>query len=128
MQKFNSMKLQDIEDILKDIRLFPARLESDVVEEIKKRLTSAGIRCIKEFKIAARSRVDLWVEDGIVIEVKKGKPNTKLVSRQIERYAASEKVKAIILVSERGLVRHIEEANGKPVRYIALSKNWGITT
>jgi hypothetical protein len=36
--------------------------------------------------------------------------------------------KAVILVSERGLHHHITESHGKPIRYVALTANWGLAT
>jgi len=113
---------------VRSIHLPPVRLESDVVDEIRKVLDGAGISFELEVVVAPRCRVDFLVEGGIVIEVKKGKPNTRTVAAQVQRYASGEKVKAVVLVSERGLVHHIGEAHGKPVKYVALSKNWGLTT
>lgn len=111
---------------MKTIKTGIVSLESDVVFLIEEKLTEAKIRYSKEVVIAKRCRVDFLTEDGIAIEVKKGKPNSNSVSRQIQRYAESEKVNAVILVSERGLFNHLTEANGKPVGYISLSLNWGI--
>jgi len=98
-----------------------------VVEEISKRLTGAGISFEREVWVAKRSRVDFMLEDGVVIEVKRGKPNSKTVAAQLKKYAASVNVSEIILVSERGLVWHIEESNGKRVHYVSLARNWGLT-
>ncbi len=119
--------LDEIVDILSGIKLDPARLESNIVEVAQRVLLEKGIETDREVTVARGSRVDLLSKDGVAIEMKKGKPNTKRVAKQIERYATSEKVKAIILVSERGLVSHLTTANGKPVRYVALSHNWGLT-
>lgn len=121
-------QVRDVEDVVNammDIRLDPIRLESDVVGAIKKSLTKRGIQYKTEVVIGPRCRVDLLIDGGIVVEVKKGKPNSNTVMKQVERYSASDMVKAVILVSERGLARHLDEANGKPIKYIALSKNWG---
>ena len=108
------------------ICLPPVRLEMEIVREIRRALGKAHIRFTLEAKIAPRCRVDILTEGGIVIEVKKGKPNTKRVAEQVQRYAAGENVTAVVLVSERGLIDHIDEAHGKPIKYVALSKNWGI--
>lgn len=119
--------LNEVIDLISDIKLDPVRRESCVVDIVEKSLRAKGINVDREVVVAKGSRVDLLTEDGVAIEMKKGKPNTRLVAKQIQRYAGSDKVRAIILVSERGLISHLNEANGKPVRYVALSHNWGLT-
>lgn len=120
------MKLDELVELLRGVRVGVIMYESELVSAIKDALISRGIGFAPEVSVAPRCRVDLLVDGGIAIEVKKGKPNTGAVSNQVRRYAASERVSAVILVSERGLVSHLDEANGKPVRYVAISKNWGI--
>jgi hypothetical protein len=119
--------LDDIVKILNSIRVDPVRRESCIVDIAVKALQEKGIKVDREVVVAKGSRVDLLTEDGVAIEMKKGKPNTKSVAKQLQRYAGSDKIEAIILVSERGLISHLTEANGKPVRYVALSHNWGLT-
>ena len=121
------MSIERILLVVKSIKIDTVCLESDVISVIKEKLVENGIEYRSEVKVASRCRVDILTSDGIVIEVKKGKPNSKAVSSQIKRYAESDMVKAIILVSERGLVSHIMEANGKKVEYVSLSSNWGLT-
>jgi len=113
---------------VRGIRIPVVRLEADVVRAIEEALTGAGLSYECEVAIAPRCRVDLLVEGGVAVEVKKGKPNSKTVAAQVRRYASGENVTAVVLVSERGLIHHIEEAHGKPIEYVALSKNWGLTT
>jgi len=119
--------MQEIIEILKRIRMPLVRLESEVVDRIKEELDRAGIEYKSEVRIAPRCRVDLLAAGGVAIEVKKGKPNSKVAARQVARYAAAKGVNAVILVSERGLMSHIEESSGKPIGYVALSRNWGLT-
>lgn len=113
---------------MRGIRIPVVRLEAEVVAAIMKAFRDAGIAYEHEVTISPRCRVDLLVDGGIAVEVKKGKPNTRRVNEQVARYASSEMVTAVVLVSERGLIRHINEAHGKPIRYVALSHNWGLTT
>jgi len=126
--EFDAVLLNNVIGAVRTVRLPPVRLESDVVDAIKKSLDLVEIPYEQEVVVAPRSRVDLLVEGGIAIEVKRGKPNTRTVARQVERYAGSDMVTAIVLVSERGLIHHIVEAHGKPIEYVALSKNWGLST
>lgn len=121
------MSVESILSILRSIRIGYVRLESEITDVIAEKLIEAKVSFAKEVVVAPGCRVDFLVYDGIAIEVKKGKPSTRSVAKQIWRYANSEKVKAVILVSERGLVQHLNEANGKPIEYVSLSANWGLT-
>jgi hypothetical protein len=121
------MSVESILSILKSIRIGVVRLESEIVSEVEKRIAEAKISFAREVTVSPGCRVDILAYGGIVIEVKKGKPNARAVAAQIRRYANSDKVNAVILVSERGLVQHLNEANGKPVKYVSLSSNWGMT-
>lgn len=120
------MSVENILSILKTIKTGIVSLESEVVFLIEEKFKEFGIKYSKEVFLSKGCRVDLLTEDGIAIEVKKGKPNTRSVSMQIQRYASSDKVTAVVLVSERGLFSHITEANGKPIGYVSLSSNWGV--
>jgi hypothetical protein len=118
--------LRAIVNLARSIKIDLARMERDIVSLFSSMLDEAGIDHDTEQYVAPRCRVDVLTSDGVVIEFKKGKPNTRKVSEQIEKYAQSDKVRAVVLVSERGLRCHLKEANGKPVEYVALSVNWGV--
>lgn len=118
--------LKRIIELARSIRIDPARVERDIVSLFSSMLKEAGIEHGTEQYVAPRCRVDVLTDGGIVVEFKCGKPSTRKVADQIEKYAKSDKVKAVVLVSERGLHRHLREANGKPVEYVALSINWGV--
>jgi len=120
--------LDAVVDVVSGLKLPPVRLEKDVVQAIREALLSAEIAFEEEVTIAPRCRVDFLVGGGVAVEVKKGKPNTRRVNEQVARYASCDMVAGVVLVSERGLFDHLDEAHGKPVRYVALSKNWGLTT
>jgi len=116
----------DIKTILESIRIDPVRLESAVCEAVHQALDENGVRYRSEVKIAKRCRVDVLTDDGVAVEIKKGKPNSRAVKEQVKRYAASDLVTGVVLVSERGLVSHVQESHGKPIEYVALSANWGL--
>jgi len=85
-----------------------------------------GVPYFREHRLGPRNVVD-FLSDGIVVEVKKGKPkSTAQVIAQVRRYAAFEKVRAIVIVVEGKLHWHPEEIDGKPVVYISLAKLWGV--
>lgn len=113
--------------LMEDLRVGVVLYESEICNRIQEILVAGGIKFQREVRIGQRSRVDFLTDSGIAIEVKKGKPNSSKVSAQVTRYAESEKVTGVVLISERGLWSHVESANGKPVGYVSLSKNWGIS-
>lgn len=128
--------LDDLVRVLGTIRFTePVRLESEIVDNICAQLDFHRYPWIRESKLVRGSRVDILVggikgsEDilRIGIEVKKGKPNTGFVRRQLKRYAESGSVNALILVTERGLRSHIEQWNGIPIKYVSLAFNWGVS-
>lgn len=77
----------------------------------------------REHRLSAADVPDFFA-DGIVVEVKLKKNTRKMqVYRQLERYAAHEAVRALVLVTNlaMGLPRAI---NGKPAYYISLGRAW----
>jgi hypothetical protein len=111
---------------LGNLRLYSTASENEIHRAIAEKLRAAGIAFKHEARLGKRDRVDFMCAGGIAVEVKRGKPNTYSVDAQIERYCASDEVTALVLVTERGLCRTTDEANGKPVRVVTLSTNWGI--
>jgi len=108
----------------------PAGTEAAIVDLIADAMVADGHTVRREVRLPrVAGRVDLWVDDGLVVEVKRGKPNTARVRHQVARYAAHPRVRGVILVSERGLLGmsdcHVE---GTPVAYVALSVAWGVVT
>lgn len=111
---------------LGNLRLHSTASENEIHKAIAEKLRAAGVAFQHEVRIGKRDRVDFMCAGDVAVEVKRGKPNTYRVDEQIERYCASDKVSALVLVTERGLCRTTNEANGKPVRVVTLSTNWGI--
>ena len=118
--------MNKIVEICKTIRVNLVSYESDLVKQLEDKLLNSGFKFKKEFRLGRGCRVDFFLSNGIAIEVKKGKPNCTLVKKQIQKYLQDDRVKGLILVTERGLMHQIHESNGKPVKYVAMSKNWGI--
>lgn len=95
--------------------------------KIAEAFRQAGIIYEKEYVLGRGARVDFLTESGVAVEVKKGKPNRRMLFEQINRYAASSEVKAVAVVVETSLQRPITQTdNGKPCMVIGLSKLWGI--
>lgn len=81
-------------------------------------LRNAGYEVEREVRLDGRSRIDLLVE-GVGIEVKvKGKAADVL--SQCERYAAQDRIEALVLVTTSARHRLPHSINGKPVRVVSL--------
>lgn len=103
----------------------PVDLESDLYPPIIRALTELRIDFEAEVKLGRGNRVDFLTSDGIAIEVKKGKPNSRQVTAQIKRYAVFPRVTGIIIVVERSIAWHPVRLADKPVRYIGLNRMRG---
>jgi hypothetical protein len=106
----------------------PAGTEAEIVDLIADALVADGHTVRREVRLPrGAGRVDLWVDDGIVVEVKRGKPNTRTLKQQVARYARCVRVRGVIIASERGLLGvHDDTVDGTPVVYVALSAAWGV--
>lgn len=116
-----------IEKVIQTIRVQSANYEYEIHAAIVQAFESHGISYEHEYKLAPRNRIDFLTAGGVGIEVKKGKPYSVDVLRQIERYTQFPEVRGIILVIER--YQDVPaEVNGKPCKSIGLRKLWGIAS
>ena len=87
-------------------------------------LQDAGIEFEHEARLAPRCRIDFLAE-GIGIELKRGRPEASAVLRQLTRYAQSERVEALVLVTERGCPMPVTVAS-KRLAVVSLQRLWGL--
>ncbi|MBR6753840.1 MAG: DEAD/DEAH box helicase [Clostridia bacterium] len=87
-------------------------------------LQKADIDFVHEAKLGIRCRIDFLCGD-IGLEVKRGRPDKKTVTKQLERYAVTGKIRVLILVSEKSASVPVQIA-GVPVYTLSLHKLWGI--
>lgn len=99
--------------------------EFELQDMIARTLIKHGICFRKEYRLGPRNRIDFLVNGGFGVEVKKRKPNRLQVISQLERYASSDEVRAIILVIERSMDLP-KMVSGKPCYSIGLNKLWGV--
>lgn len=112
---------------LKALRIGKIFEEYDLQDKIAGIFDTAGIGYEKERKLGAGSRVDFLTQNGVAVEVKKGKPNRTRLAEQINRYAGYQDVKAVVIVVETSLRLPITMThNGKPCAVVGLQKLWGI--
>ena len=90
------------EDVLASLRTIRASLLGDELHYlhplVSEALLHAGIRHESEVRLGPRRRVDFLTGGGVAIEVKKGRPKLAELVAQLEKYAESEKVVAVVLV------------------------------
>lgn len=99
--------------------------EYDLHGMVAQALQEAELPFQHEAPLASRCRID-FLCGRIGIEIKRGKMNIEAVKRQLNRYAASGKVDALILIAEkvRGAPAYAEKI---PVYPVSLNKLWGIS-
>ncbi|TCL39994.1 hypothetical protein EV210_101194 [Anaerospora hongkongensis] len=119
-------RLEEVIAAVTRIRIPKIIEEYQLQDMINVALKEQGLTCKKEYRLGPRNRIDFLCNGGIGIEVKKGKPNSTSILKQLERYAMHEQIEAIILVIERNIAYLPSEINGKPCRSIGLNKLWGI--
>jgi hypothetical protein len=105
-------RLEEISKHLARYRFFYAS-ELELQAGLWNALFSLGIAVKREYRLSDRDRLDFFIE-GIAVEVKTD-GSAADVMRQVSRYAESEKVQGILLVTAKA--RHILPAsfNGKPL-------------
>lgn len=117
----------DVERIvraLRTIRLPLVKEERQLHLTIAVALDEAGIAYQREAMLGPYARVD-FLCGSVAIEAKKGLPNRRTLMAQLMRYAGSEKVSALILVTERSA--HMPESLlGKPLHLVVLNRLWGV--
>ena len=94
--------------------------EAELQTAIASVLSDCSIPFSQEHRLNQKDRLDLKVE-GLAIEVKVGGSLTDLM-RQVHRYAQSEEITAVLVVTSRSKHRSLPtEMNGKPVRVLYLN-------
>ncbi len=119
--------IEQVAAAIRTIRVGRVDLEADMYPLIDAALRRAGIWVDREVRLGRRSRVDfLTHHTRIAIEAKKGKPNSRKVLEQLERYAKYVGVQGVVLVVERCVFVPPATVLGKPCRYIGLHKLHGV--
>ena len=117
-------EIRAIERALSVLRLPAAPEEYDIHALVSGALAAAGLEARHEVSLGSGCRID-FVCGGVGIEVKKGRVAPAVMRRQAARYAASGRVRALILVAP-GDLRMPREIGGVPVRCLALARLWGV--
>lgn len=113
--------MQAIVEFLRRVRL-PLHDEKQTQSALESCFKERGIGHQREFALSKADIVDFLADGGIAIEIKL-KGSRTAIFRQLERYAQSDKVTEIVLLTGRcmHLPTHI---NGKRASVVSLSTAW----
>ena len=102
-----------------------ALYEADIHRLVEQRLIACGLPYQHEVSLGKGCRID-YVVGMVGVEIKKGKPQKASLTKQLTRYAASETIESLIVLSWQSvsLPRLIA---GKPVHLLTLSQLWGVS-
>ena len=117
-------QIERIVDALSSVRMPAQPEEYDIHAQVAEALGAAGLPYEHEYKLAPRCRIDFRV-GRVGIEVKKGRPATSELTKQLRRYLLSDELDAVIVVTQR-VTRVPETIHGKPVHLISLNRLWGV--
>ncbi len=118
------IELQNLLDVLSQLRLGPQPEELEIHQAISRMLDAKGIAYIHEFRLGPGQRID-FLCGSIGIEVKKGRPSATRLRAQLTRYLSIPSVSAAIVVLQRPCPLP-ETLCGKPLRILALNRLWGV--
>ena len=109
---------------LRELRSPFALYERDIHQAVARRLTEAGLPFTHEKVIAPGCRIDFWC-GGVGVEIKKGRPRPSALLEQLRRYAVSEEIAALVVLTQRS-VRLPASVCGKPLVQLTLNQLWGV--
>lgn len=109
---------------LRELRSPFALYEQDIHQAVARRLTEAGLPFTHEKVIAPGCRIDFWC-GGVGVEIKKGRPRPSALLEQLRRYAVSEEIAALVVLTQRS-VRLPASVCGKPLVQLTLNQLWGV--
>lgn len=117
-------EIQKIVSVLSMLRLPAMPGEYDIHRQISDILIENGFDFRHEYHLAPRCRIDFRV-GSIGIEVKKGRPASSQLIKQLRRYLESPELDGMIVIMPR-LVRLPSQIAGKPVYILSLNRLWGV--
>jgi hypothetical protein len=105
---------------------FRYKNEKELQAGVAECLVSLEVTFVAEWPLSPQDRVDFFVEGGTGIECKtndsRGGAGLAAVTRQLWRYAKSDKIKSIILITTRAKHRDLpKEILGKPLFVVYLN-------
>lgn len=100
--------------------------EHEVQDTVQASLVRLEVPWVREAKIGKKFRIDFKVER-IGIEIKKGRPASKSIASQVERYLRTGELDGVIVICERRPLETPSNLAGLPVRWISIGSLRGVT-
>ena len=111
-------------EALSTVRTSALPEECDIHAAIAQALAARGLPCVHEYRLGPRRRID-FLSGRVGIEVKKGRPAAQALLGQLRRYAESDELDGLIVVTQR--TTPLPDAiAGKPVVQVSLNRLWGV--
>ena len=117
-------EMRRVADALAAVRMPAQPEEYDIHAAVADALSAAGLAFIHEYRLGPRNRIDFLV-GRVGIEVKKGRPATSDLTRQLRRYLAADALDGLIVVTQR-VTAVPSVICGKPVILVSLNRLWGV--
>ena len=117
-------EMRRVADALAAVRMPAQPEEYDIHAAVADALAAAGLAYVHEYRLGPRNRIDFLV-GRVGIEVKKGRPATSDLTRQLRRYLAADALDGLIVVTQR-VTAVPGEICGKPVMLVSLNRLWGV--
>lgn len=96
--------------------------EAAAHDDLATALAAAGLTVQREVKLTARDRIDVLV-DGVGVEVKV-QGSRRDIFRQLERYAESDQISALVLATSAAWPAGFASINRKPFFHASLVRGW----
>ena len=116
--------IEAIVEALSRVRMSGQPAEYDIHAAVAQVLRDAGLEYTHEYRLGPRRRIDFRV-GRVGIEIKKGRPVTSELARQVRRYLESDALDAVVVVSQR-LAHLPQRIGGKRVAVVSLDRLWGV--
>lgn len=118
-------EMKDIVRVLEGLLVNPCCTEAQLHEQIAAAFAEAGLSAKHEAKLGPHCRIDFLVGT-VGVEVKKNKPETRALVKQLDRYAACPQVEELLVVAPRR-VRLPQKIGRKKVTMMGLERLWGVS-
>ena len=113
-----------IVDALAAVRMPAQPEEYDIHGAVAEALAAAGLPYEHEYRLGPRRRIDFCVSR-VGLEVKKGRPASSELARQLRKYLESDALEASVVVTQR-VTALPDRICGKPVVVVSLNRLWGV--
>lgn len=99
--------------------------EEQIHDVVSETLRSKNIAFLYEYRLSPSARID-FISGDIGIEVKKSTVKNNQLIKQLEKYAQSDEISKIIVITTKSVCIN-DKINNKEIIVVNLNKNWSIS-